>query len=364
MKSLIFYDTTSNDTQNSIKDRGIGASEYQFYNLIENITSFSNEKNICFNQIQENLIIKNNLYTNYNFFLDTNFDDNSIILIQRFFPLDQMVRNKIFNYKTFLWIHDIPGMYTFAGHDPKINDFYHNNPDCYKIFLKENFVDKKSIYFILNSYHTKQMFIDYLYSYNITIEEERLNVIYNILYEDEFLSIKNKPSVTITNQLVYASAWQKGIEDVISVFDYIIQKDNTFIMVLMNPGYGMERYDNYISFLKTKYPHNIVIKNSLCKKEYSEIIKESLCVFTSRFNETFGCIFAESYYLGTPVIADIGSGAVKEIIDKNYIVNYDDKEQVFKLIKEIEKKRKYINIQLQEKFLYNKNINIWKNLLL
>ena len=131
----------------------------------------------------------------------------------------------------------------------------------------------------------------------------------------------------------------------------------------MHPGYGMEKYENYKYYLLKKFPNNIIIKDTLTKDKYSEIIKESLCVLSSRFNETFGCVFAESYYLGTPVIADVGSGAVKEIIDNYFIVDYNNKEQVFNKIKEISYKRDFMNIQLPEKFLFNENFNKWKSIL-
>jgi glycosyltransferase involved in cell wall biosynthesis len=242
-------------------------------------------------------------------------------------------------------------------------NYYNSKLDLFKKYLIENFVEKKTIHFIFNSEHCKNMFVHYLKEFGISIEDNRLIVIYNILYEEEFISIKNKHIPVLKNQLVYASAWQKGIEDIISIFEYILQKDSSYILILMHPGYGMEIYENYKKYLLQKFPNNIVIKDSLSKDKYSEIIKESLCVLSSRFNETFGCVFAESYYLGTPVIADIGSGAVKEIIDNYFIVNYNNKEQVFNKIKEISYKRDHMNIKLPDKFLFNENFNKWKSIL-
>ena len=76
-----------------------------------------------------------------------------------------------------------------------------------------------------------------------------------------------------------------------------------------------------------KYSDNIIIHGPVNKEQYTKIIKESLVVLTTTFQETYGCVFAESYYLGTPVIADYRSGGVKEIIDNNYIVNFDNKKE-------------------------------------
>lgn len=363
-KKIIFYDNTSHHNHISIKNTGIGASEYQFYSLVTHLSNQSNEKIFCFNgSNNNNLEINNVIYKNNKFFIETTLNENTVIIIQRFFPWEENIRNKLYNYKTFLWIHDIPYMYIFVGNNGDIQEYYKREPELYKNYLRENFVEKKSITFVFNSQFCKNTFVDYLNSLGFKIEDNRLIVIYNILYEEEFLSIKNKPTPVLKNQLVFASAWQKGIEEVISVFEYIIQKDNSYILILMNPGYGMEQYNSYKNQLLNKFPNNIIIKDSLPKYKYSEIIKESLCVLTTRFNETFGCIFAESYYLGTPVIADINSGAVKEIIDNYFIVDYNNKDQVFNKIKELGYRRDHINIKLADKFLFNENFNKWKSIL-
>ena len=99
------------------------------------------------------------------------------------------------------------------------------------------------------------------------------------------------------------------------------------------------------------------------KENYCNIIKSSLCVLSPKFIETFGCVFAESYYLGTPVIADINTGAVKEIIDNSYIVDYDNIDEVYDKIKYIQDNRENICPILDEKMMFNYNFNIWCELL-
>lgn len=361
-KKIVFIDNTSHHTHNTIKNTGIGASEYQFYNLVEQFSRISNGKIKCFNRSID-IELNNVIYKNYDLLMETSFDYNSIFVIQRFFPYEENIRNKLYNYKTYLWIHDIPYIYIFVGNNTNMVDYYEKNLDIFKNYLRENFV-LKNIHFVFNSHHCKNMFIEYLQSLGLSIEDNRLIVIYNILYEDEFKSVKNKPTTILKNQLVFASAWQKGIEDVISIFEYIVQIDNSYILILMHPGYGMERFNDYKIYLLDKFPNNIIIKDSLSKDKYGEIIKESLCVLSSRFNETFGCIFAESYYLGTPVIASNESGAVKEIIDNNFIVDYNNKEQIYNMISELSFKRDYINIKLEDKFLFKENFNKWKSILL
>lgn len=362
-KKIFFIDNTSDQTHISIKNNGIGASEYQYYNLVTEFSKLSDERITCFNGINNNFEINNIIYKNINCFFETLIEENSIFIIQRFFLYNENFRNKLNGFKTYLWIHDIPNIYIFLENNKNLINFFINNPNLFKNYLIENFVEKKTIHFIFNSNHCKKIFINYLQELDLFIEDSRLIVIYNILYEEEFISTKNKDIPILKNQLVFASAWQKGIEEIISIFEYIIEKDNSYILVLMHPGYGMEKYENYKYYLLKKFPNNIIIKDTLTKDKYSEIIKESLCVLSSRFNETFGCVFAESYYLGTPVIADVGSGAVKEIIDNYFIVDYNNKEQVFNKIKEISYKRDFMNIQLPEKFLFNENFNKWKSIL-
>jgi glycosyltransferase involved in cell wall biosynthesis len=200
--------------------------------------------------------------------------------------------------------------------------------------------------------------------YDINIEKYRLNIIYNILYENEFLDIKNKYIERNFNNIVYASAWQKGIEKIIEIFDYIININNNIKLILMSPGYDLENYREYIDFLNNKYPNNIIILGSLNKEKYAEIIKSSLCVLSSTFEETFGCVFSESYYLGIPVIADFRSGAVKEIIDNNFIVNYDNCEEVYEKILFLQNNSSNINIKLNDIFLKDYNVDKWIKLLL
>lgn len=118
----------------------------------------------------------------------------------------------------------------------------------------------------------------------------------------------------------------------------------------------------YELYLKNKYPNNIIIYGPVNKSLYCELIQNSGCVLAPSFPETFGCVFSEAYYLGTPVICDVKSGAVKEIIGKDNVVNYKNFNEVYnKIITKIESNEK---IELDEKFMLNYNLTIWKKLLL
>ena len=128
-------------------------------------------------------------------------------------------------------------------------------------------------------------------------------------------------------------------------------------------GYDYHKYKNYQQLLKNKYKDNILILGPLNKQEYAQVIQSACCVISSTFQETFGCVFAESYYLGTPVIADINSGAVIEIIEKENIVNYNNYDEVYNKFTTVKNNRDKYIIKLDEKFFLDYNLKLWKKLL-
>jgi glycosyltransferase involved in cell wall biosynthesis len=363
--NLIFIDNTSEKNHNSIKNVAIGASEYQFYNLVNSFSKIIDNPVFCFNRSLENSYkIDNVLYSNNTNIRNHNFNKNDKIILQRFFPYEEYFRKKVSNCSVYLWIHDIPSMKLFLDNNDHLENYYNENIEFFKHYLIDNFLNNKNIKFVFNSYYCKQLFIDYLNSLELKIAENKLIVIYNILYENEFTSVANKTVSVNKNHIVYASAWQKGIEDVVHLFEKLLNKDNELILVLMNPGYGMDIYNDYKEELKAKFNDNIIIHEPLSKEKYSEVIKSSLCVLSSKFNETFGCIYAESYYLGVPVIADINCGAVKEIIDNNYIVDYNYPDIIFDKISDLKNNQENpITIKLHKKFLFKANFIKWISIL-
>jgi glycosyltransferase involved in cell wall biosynthesis len=355
MKKLIMLDITSHFNHNNILDRAIGGSEYQFYNLIKHLSKIFDIT--CYNHSNNNTKIDNVEYKHFNQIVNDNIDMNIPIIVQRFIPnIYKEIYNKIKNNKIHLWIHDV-------YHDNPIR-FNYNKEENNDIRLIMNEINNnKNINFVGVSEHCKTLFLNYFSNNNVIIEPNRVNVIYNILYDEEFINIKNTDITVNKKYITYASAWQKGIENIIKIFDSLQEIDNDFILVLLNPGYDWNNFKKYADNLKEKYNDKIIIHGPVNKNEYAKIIKESLLVLSPIFNETFGCVFAESYYLGTPVIADYRSGAVKEIIDNNYIVNYDNKQETIEKILYINQNRESMNIQLDNKFMLDYNINLWKKII-
>lgn len=273
------------------------------------------------------------------------------------------IYNKIKDNKIFLWIHDLTEKYVFLFDYTLMEKIKYIITELYKNEILKNFYENKNINYVFVSNFIKEKFKNYFKDYGFNIKNNRLHVIYNILYKEQYISVKNLNIKVNKNYITYASSWQKGIEDVVNVFDYVRNQDSSLKLVLLSPGYDYNNFKYYTEELKNKYSKSVIIHGPVNKKKLSKIIKKSMVVLTSTFQETFGCIFAESYYLGTPVIADYRSGGVKEIVDNNFIVNFDNKQETIDKILYVKSNRDKIKIKLKNKFMLKYNINLWINLI-
>jgi glycerol-3-phosphate responsive antiterminator len=153
-KKIIFIDSTSNCTHNNIKNVPIGGSEYQLYNFIEVLLS-NNYKIICYNKTSDNYKLDNIVYTNYENIKYANIKNEDIIIIQRMFPTDINVLNKIKKNKIYFWIHDLIESKIFLNNNDTYVDFFNKNKIKFKEYININFVNKSNIHYILNSNFTK-----------------------------------------------------------------------------------------------------------------------------------------------------------------------------------------------------------------
>ena len=350
MSRVIFIDYTQihNLNHRDIQNRAIGASEYQFYNLVGEFSKL-NLDIICYNQEIINENIDNVQYKNIQYIDSDTFLQSDKIVIQRFC---RFIPQKLLNNKIFVWMHD----YACA-------DVLVNSSNSIDYISKYN-----NIHFIFNSEFSKMVYQELLNKHGIFLDKPRYEVIYNILYEKDFQKINDitsRNSILVDkNQIVYASAWSKGIHKIIDIFRYIITVDSNIKLVLLSPGYDYANWEEYRTQLVSEFKDRIIIHKPLEKDKYCQLLKSSLCVLSPPFFETFGCVFAESYYLGTPVIADICSGAIKEIIDNEFIVDYNSPNLVLNKIKILQSTREELNISLDPKFLVKENLLLWKNFVL
>lgn len=344
---LICIDATSDYNHISIQNRPSGASEYQLYNLIKHLMHFFDIR--CFNNRNDFEILD---LVQYDSLKNLHYEPCDIVLVMRFFPTGFHLPKA---FKTIIWIHDIPDFNVFLGNDTVKVDYYRNRPKIFKSFI-EPILNDKSIIFIANSYHTKEVLLTFIKTHSRIQTYDKCEVIYNIMYSDEF---DTSPCEKIPKRLLYASAWQKGIEKIIEVYRHILKQDPEYTLALCSPGYDWEKFKDYANKLQSEFGEKLWIYGPSTRNELSRIIKESMCCLTPIFNETFGCLFAECYFLGTPVIGDIRSGAVREIIGDEHIVDYNSAEKLWETL----------NISMLEKphlndiFLLDTNLQKWKTLI-
>ncbi len=360
MKKIVIIDLTSNFTHAFINNKSTGASSHQLYNLIKSL--LKKYSIVCYNKIVSTLEIDGVKYMNYNNLYYDTINVSDIILVQKFFPIDVNILNKIVKNKIYFWIHDLIENKIFLNNEKKYIDYFNEEPEKFKQFLNAIFI-KKNVNFVLPSNFTKKIFFDYFTKLDIEINPLKVNIINHILYDNDFKTYKKKDIPINLYNIVYASAWEKGVWDVIKLFDYLLSKDNNYRLILMSPKEIIPTLEQYKKDLIFKYGDKICILGPMEKTEYCKIIKSSLCVLSSKFSETFGSVFAESLYLGTPVIGDVNSGTVPEIVGSNYIINYDYLDKFYDKLIEIRTNRKTLNITLNNKFSFDENIKLWFNLL-
>ena len=244
MKKIIFYDNIStmhNLNHKNILVEGIGASEYQFYNLIKHIS----EKfiTICFNITNNNYYLDNVIYISNKHFIDYDIDEKDIIIFHRCYPYDKSIINKFKYNLKYIWCHDSFNRGTLTGY---IFDDVPNIDILNNFIINEN---NKNTYLIFPSNYAKSICINYFIDNHLEINDNKCIIIYNILYEEEFKSINITTSID-KNLIVYASAWFKGIGIIINLFESLYNKNNNLKLALLTPGYDMNIVNQYTPLIK------------------------------------------------------------------------------------------------------------------
>jgi hypothetical protein len=328
MEKIIFIDSIGKFDHLSIKNKSIGCTEYQFYNLIIELKKITNNKIFCYNCIEENKTLDDIEYIK----LDAlSVSENDAVIMIR--DPNEFIINKIkFSKKNIFWRHGL----------------------CSKKYSEENKELLTSIItkFVFPSEYARDQFL-------LNNNTNKTSVIYNILYEDDFLETK-KSIICKKNQIVFASAWHKGLYQIVDLFEKI-NKNKEFKFIFMCPGYGMIDFENQKKYIKLKLGDSASIFEKQDKKKYSKIIKESICVFAPLFKETFGCVFAESLYLGTPVIYDESTKALEPIVGNKTKCNYKDYDSVYNCVIFI--KNNHLTCKLSEFFLLDYNIKLWEKII-
>lgn len=296
MKLYLVY--SNNLDHKKILEKGYGASEFQFYMLSKKLADIGYDVTI-FNTSNINGFLDNILYRNYDdIFNNIDIDKSAVLILMRFFISIKHLIDFYPSNNILIWSED----------------YIHSRTD--------NLIDNISID-LINNYNIKVLSVSNFHKNNLSsyFNINNLYTIYNILYSDVYMK---KDNIIINkNNIVFASSWSKGLYKILNLFDLLYNKYPNFKLVLLRPNYNTDTppYREYITLLDT-------IDN---KEEYCSIIQSSLCTITTDFPETFGCVFAESYYLNTPVIATHIINGLHEYIDNNHICdlnNYNNFEEI------------------------------------
>jgi len=328
----------------SIVNAGGGASELLFYTLAHNLSK--DYKIIIYNSEKEQLTLDN---IEYNYFNRNNLDfikniDNSVFIIQRHFDIVIDLHKINSKNKYILWSHDYLE-YSFSNLSGNYSNDYINA-----------YYSKNAISIVAVSHFHKDNVIS-------KFPNTSIYVIYNALFPELYVKCDSTNIDFNNNHIIFASSWSKGLHNVINIACEYYKVNSSFKLLLLKPSYDMCNYNFSI------YPFINVLGNIKNKSEYCKLLQSCLCVLTTSFQETFGCVFAEALHLGVPVIGDNSIKAgFQEIIPKEYLCNFRDTQEVIKKINTLKEQRQNhnseqkLNITLDSKFYSKQIIEQWKKL--
>lgn len=283
----LYFVYNNNNTYENVISSGSGGSEFQFYVLAKtlseknnfNITIFNSSEPHFSNNIEYRNI--NDIYNNVNIDVESKYR----IIVMRNFQIDKLLQ--IYdNNNIIIWLHD---MYDDNIYESKCEILENIKRRDIKIVCVSKF----------HKNHIKEIFKQHL----------NCAYIYNSLYEKYYFIDKNIERDYYT--LLYASSPGKGLDVVVNLFRYLYKYDKRFSLVIIKPDYSRD-------FI-FKIPGVSYLGTIKCKKTYSILIQKSLCVIAPSNPETFGCVFAEAYHLGIPVLYNKNKySGLNEIIDNKY----------------------------------------------
>jgi len=309
MRNIYFIINNHGNHQNIINS-GSGASEFIFYltayklSSLYNITIFNRDNPNKIDNI-EYKFLPNNMNP------DIENINDSIIIVQRHFNILIDLHKINPSNKYILWSHD------------HLENNFENLSGKYLPNEINNYFSKIIDIIAVSNFH-KNNILSKLPNVNV-------HVIYNALFPE--LYVKKEANVNYNN-IVFASNWAKGLDKVLNIGTMYYNINPNFKLLLLKPSYCDWMPD------LTKYKFIKIIGNIKNKKEYCELLQSCLCVLTTSYPETFGCVFAEALHLGVPVIGDnsIDSGFL-EIIQKDHICNFNNVNDVISKIEEFRMNR-------------------------
>lgn len=307
---------------------GCGCSELQITLLAKSLADAGFDV-VCFYTGTEGRI-DNVLYRKYNDLINNkNINTDTPLIFWRFFDQIPHLINFYNPNRIILWSQDYKGL----GLSGQIAELINNN----------------NIQIVGVSKFHKNSLVDKL------VNPSNVTVIYNAVYTGHYkyytdLSIKK-------NTITFGTAPQKGLSTIIRLFDSLYTKHPHFQLNILEPSYSRSTSKDWLNKPYVKICNNIKDKKELC-----QILQSSLCVISTEFPETFGCVFAEAYFLKTPVIATDKINGMHEFINTEHICDLNNYEAFEKLLLSFYYNRPYVSLDVG--LLDTNIVNVWKNLIL
>lgn len=133
-------------------------------------------------------------------------------------------------------------------------------------------------------------------------------------------TLDKTPAPHDPTKLIYFSAAWKGLDMVLNAFQAVRQSMPEMRLYVASPGYAKVR-----GVPTGAMSENVTYLGRLSHADVMEQVRTSLCVFypANRVPETFGCVFAESHAVGTPVLAH-PFGAAPELLGSEELIDADN----------------------------------------
>jgi hypothetical protein len=333
-KKKIFLFINHEYNPDTLIDSGCGASEVLFLKISEALSLYFDVT--VYQRRNKECRIKNIEYKYYQYPIHEQIShiDDSIIIVQRCFEDVIKMHKSNPSNKYFIWSHDFL----------QVNDNLFGKLS--KSYIND-YIDKNNIGVIAVSNFHKNNIKSLLPNVNVTI-------IYNALFPE--ILYKHNDILRDKNKIIFASSWSKGLDKILKIGTEYYKLNKDFKLILIKPNYCSLKLD------EKKYPFIEKLGCIKDKKEYCKLIQGCLCVLTTSFSETFGCVFAEALHLGVPVIGDttIPSGFL-EIIPREYTCKFGNTRDVIRIIEQLRDNRPCVN--LDNKFYINSVSKEWITLL-
>ncbi|MBQ8475105.1 MAG: glycosyltransferase [Clostridia bacterium] len=150
----------------------------------------------------------------------------------------------------------------------------------------------------------------------------------------DLTAIKDKFSIIYAGRL----SKEKGIFDMIDVFELVHQKNNEAVLHVIGDGDEKERLINYI---KNKKLQNCIILHGYKDKSYIlDMMKKCSVYIMTSFTESFGISLLEAMSCGLPCVAFSDAKGALEIIENGsngYVIDNRNKSVMAKKICELTK---------------------------